>query len=412
MVYDRAELVERLIALLRPGDRIVWGQGAAEPTPVLKAVLEAADRHGAELLVTLAFSDTVDAAVERRFTVQRTGGMGTARRLSGARVLPVHLSALPGLMRSREVRVDVAVVQVSPADLHGRHSLGIDATYSAAALGAARVRIAEVNARMPWLDGHDPVDSATFDLLVHTDRPLLEVPAEELSSVDRAIGRHAAEFIDDRAVLQAGVGRVPGAVLELLSDRRDLGVHTGLLGESIWRLICCGAVTNAHKEIDVGATVAGTLAGSAQMYAMARAANVLVKEAMSTHGLPALAALSRFTAVNSAVEVDLTGQVNAEWTGARFVGAVGGLGDFARAAQLSAEGRSIIALPSTTSDGRSRIVASLHSGTVTVPRSDADVIVTEWGAAQLRGCDVPERVRRLVAVAAPQFRTELSRAAG
>jgi acyl-CoA hydrolase len=403
-------LARSLGELLRPGDRIVWSPGAAEPTPVLREVLAAAADVGAELLVTLPLTDTLDAQVTDRLRVRCLGGLGTARRLRGADVLPVHWSALPRLL-GRELPVDVAVVQVSPPDASGRHSLGVDASYTWAALHAARLRVAEVNARMPWTRGHDPVPTSLFDVVVHTDRPLPEPASPVPTDVERAVARHAAAFVDDGAVLQTGVGRAPGAVLELLADRRDLGVHTGLLDEAMWRLVRSGAVTNARKEVDRGWTVAGTLAGPPELYREAHAARVLVRDATVTHDVRALGALSRFTSVNSALEVDLSGQVNAERAGGRFVGAVGGLCDFVRGAALSDGGRSLLVLPATTSAGSSRIVPSLSDGTVTVSRSDVDVVVTEWGAAQLRGCDLPERARRLVDVAAPQFRDDLAAAA-
>jgi acyl-CoA hydrolase len=406
------DFAARVLALLRPGDRILSSQGAAEPTPVLRDVLDAAQELRCELLITLTFSDTIGPDRERHLDIRRLGGLGSARRLSSPRVLPVHWSALPVLIASREVPVDVAVVQVSHADGRGRHSLGIDASHSWAALRAARVRIAEVNAQMPWTDGHEPVPTELFDLIVHTDRPLLEVVPPPPSDVDLAIARHAAEFIEDGAVLQAGIGRAPRAVLDLLADRRDLGVHTGLLDDGLWQLIRSGAVTNSRKETNAGTSVTGTLAGGAAMYSQARGAGIVVREATVTHGLVSIARLSRFTAINSALEVDLTGQVNAEWTGGRFVGGVGGLGDFVRGAQLAPAGRSILVLPSTSSSGASRVVDRLHDGTVTVPRSDVDVVVTEWGAAQLRGCDLVERARRLTEVAAPEFRAALAGGTG
>lgn len=408
-------LAARLRAALQPGDHLLWSQGAAEPTPVLEALLSvraaAAPGHA---LLTLSFSTTVGPEVADSLALRGQGGLGTNRRLAAAgalAVIPVHLSQLPRLLRSREIPVDIVALQVSPPDAAGRHSLGIDASFAHAAIDAARVVVAEVNRRMPWTDGHDPVPADRFDLVVQTDRPVLEVPMAEPSPVHRAIAGHAAAHVDDGAVLQVGIGAASTAVLAELRGHVDLGVHSGLLGEPLLDLIEAGVVTNARKPVDAGRSIAGTLAGTRRLYECAGAAGILVRDAERTHGVVALAQLPKFTAINTALEVDLTGQVNAERVGNRYLGGVGGLGDFVRGALVAERGRSIVALPSTAARGeRSRIAARLADGTVTVPRSDADVVVTEWGAAELRGCTVRERARRLIRIAAPAHQEELERA--
>lgn len=213
--------------------------------------------------------------------------------------------------------------------------------------------------------------------------------------------------MDEGATLQVGIGSTPRAVVEHLAGHRDLRLHTSLLDETMFSLVDLGVIRNSGPA-GCSAVVAGTLAGSSGFYRAAADAGVAVRDAEYTHGLAVLAASPRFTAVNSAVEIDLSGQVNAEVVAGRSIGEIGGLGDFVRGAMLSEGGRSVFALPATDRSGRrSRIVASLEDGVVTVPRSDVDVVVTEFGVAELRGCSIGERGARLTRIAHPDHRADL-----
>lgn len=393
---------------LRPGDHVIWSQGAAEPTPLLEDVIALREHAtGGALVTSIGFSRTVTAEVTDHLRVRGLGGLGSHRRLTAAgvlEVLPTHLSQLPAAIRRGDVRVDVALVQVAPADVTGRHSLGIDAAYAHAAMDAARLVVAEVNDRMPHTEGHVPVDPDRFDLVLRTDRPLLEVPSRAPSPVERAVADHAAALVPDGATLQFGIGSTPGAVAAALAGRRGLGLHTGLMDDAQFALVRAGAV-----DVERRRPTAGTLAGTRALYTEAAEAGVLVRDVEHSHGLVSLSRLRRFTAVNTAVEVDLTGQVNAEVAGHRYVGGVGGLADFVRGALVSDGGRSVFVLPSTAADGRvSRIVARLAEGTVTVPRSDVDAVATEHGVAELRGRSLAERAERLRAIAHPDHRAALA----
>jgi acyl-CoA hydrolase len=221
-----------------------------------------------------------------------------------------------------------------------------------------------------------------------------------------------AGYIEDGAVLQVGIGAVPDAILRLLKDRRDLGVHSGMIGDGLVDLVEAGVITNARKPIDPGISITGALIGTRRLYEFVnRNPKIGMRSSAYTHDATVLSRLPRLVTINSAVEVDLTGQVNAEQSGSHYLGGTGGQVDFVRAGLRSPGGRSIIALPATARDGKvSRITASL-SGPVTTARSDVDVIVTEFGAAELKGQTLPERARRLVAIAHPDFQEELSRAA-
>ena len=408
---DPHELRVRLRALLRPNDHIVLSQGAAEPLPLIAALDEVRDAaDGGALLLTTRFSDAVHAGMADHLRLRGLGGMGSNRplaRVGLVQVLPLHLSQLPQLMRRGELRVDVTFVQVAPADATGTHSLGIDASYTRAAMSVSRVVVAEVNAQMPSTGGHPRVPTEAFDLVLDTDRPLIEVDLPAASAIERAIGRRVATYVENGATLQVGIGSAPRAVVEHLSERRGLSIHTGLLDEALFSLVGSGVVA-APGSTEVPSVVAGTLAGSHAFYRAAAEAGVELREAEHTHGLAVLAARPRFTAINGAVEIDVSGQVNAEMVGGHSIGAVGGLGDFVRGAMLSVGGRSVFALPATARDGRrSRIVGSLDDGVVTVPRSDVDVVVTEYGAASLRGCTEAQRAARLIRIAHPAHRAGL-----
>jgi acyl-CoA hydrolase len=229
---------------------------------------------------------------------------------------------------------------------------------------------------------------------------------------EEIIARHVGRYIEDGTTVQIGIGAIPDAVMASISDRRDLGFHSGLISDRVADLIENGAMTNARKPIDTGIAVACMVLGTSRLYRFVhRNPAVVMFSVAHTHGAKVISQLNRFVAINSAVEVDLTGQVNAEVAGGVYVGTVGGQVDFVRGAQLAENGRSVIALPSTARNGKlSRIVSRL-SGPVTTARSDADAIVTEFGAADLRGQPLDERVRRMIAIAHPDFREPLEREA-
>ena len=275
----------------------------------------------------------------------------------------------------------------------------------------ARVVIAEVNEAVPYTCGETILGSA-ITVKVPVSRAPVEVAGGKVTATDEAIARACAAFIGDGSVIQTGVGAVPDAILRLLSDRKDLGVHSGMLGDGLVDLVEAGVVTNARKEIDAGVSINGALIGTKRLYDWAhRNAAIRMTPTSYTHDAAVLGRLSRLVTINSALEVDLTGQVNAEQSGSAYMGGTGGQVDFVRAGARSPGGHSIIALSATAKGGTlSKIVPAL-SGPVTTARSEVDVIVTEHGAAELKGQTLAERTRRLIAVAHPDFREELDRAA-
>lgn len=399
---------------VRPGDTIVWGQATAEPRTLTHALV--AQRHAfarLRVFVGIGASPTLQPEHADAFDFVGYSASGTHRALADAGVLdilPCHYSQLPELMHSGPLRIDVVMLQVSPPDAQGRHSLGLAQEYLLAALDAARVVIAEVHPDVPWVHGARTLQAADIDLLVHATHAPLDTATGTPGPVERAIARHVASLIDDGATLQLGIGNVPEAVLAALHDRRDLGLHTGAAGDGVAALAQAGVLTNARKSIDPGVSVAGLLMGGARLRQWAhRNPALALRGTEYTHDAAVLASIDRLVAINSAIEVDVTGQVNAEVAGGVYVGAVGGAIDFLRGAARSKGGLPIVALPATAK-GKTRIVAQL-SGPVSTPRADAGLFVTEHGIADLRGQPLARRVRRLIDIAAPEHREDLERQA-
>ncbi|WP_081011637.1 acetyl-CoA hydrolase/transferase family protein [Burkholderia multivorans] len=406
---------DALSSLIRPGDTVMWGQSHAEPVTLMRALV--AQRHSFKrirVFLGIGLADVLTPEHADAIDFLAYCGSGANRKLARANVLdilPAHYSQLPELVRSGALRIDVVMLQVSPPDEHGRYSLGLAREYLVEALKHARAIVAEVHPDVPWTYGGPFLRAADIDLLVASDTPFPDAAETTPGPVEQAIGQHVASLVEDGATLQTGIGAIPDAVMAALHDKRDLGVHTGSIGDGIAALCEAGVVTNARKTIDAGITVGGVIIGSARVRRFAHRNPALeLRGTEYTHNPHVLRRIERFTAINSAVEVDLTGQVNAEVVGGTYVGAVGGVGDFLRAAQASRGGVPIVALPSTAG-AHSRIVTKL-SGPVTVPRSDACVIVTEYGIADLRGLSLAQRVPKMIAIAHPDHRERLAREAG
>ncbi|KVK91015.1 acetyl-CoA hydrolase/transferase family protein [Burkholderia cepacia] len=393
----------------------MWGQSHAEPVTLMRALV--AQRHSVKrirVFLGIGLADVLTPEHADAIDFLAYCGSGANRKLARANVLdilPVHYSQLPELIRSGALRIDVVMLQVSPPDEHGRYSLGLAREYLVEALKHARAIVAEVHPDVPWTYGGPFLRADDIDLLVASDTPFPDAAATPPGPVEQAIGQHVASLVEDGATLQTGIGAIPDAVMAALHDKRDLGVHTGSIGDGVAALCEAGVVTNARKTIDAGITVGGVIVGSARVRRFAHRNPALeLRGTEYTHNPHVLRRIERFTAINSAVEVDLTGQVNAEVVGGTYVGAVGGVGDFLRAAQASRGGVPIVALPSTAG-AHSRIVTKL-SGPVTVPRSDACVIVTEYGIADLRGLSLAQRVPKMIAIAHPDHRERLAREVG
>lgn len=372
-----------LSSVVRPGDGIIWGQACAEPQTLVEAlVAQRAQLSGVGVFLGSSYSGIVMPEHADHLRLSSYCGTGSNRALADAgvlEILPVPYSQLGVLIRNQKIKSDVVMVQVSPPNAKGEYSLGLGVEYLAPALKQARAVIAEVNDQVPWTYTEPLLRRVDFALVVPSSRPPVFLDYK-VSGLDRTIARNAAEFIPERAVLECGIGSLPNAVLSALKDRRGLGYHSGVICEAV-------------ADLDLASCTGGALMGSQRLFDWAREnPRVRLRSSDHTHGAATLAHIERFVAINSAVEVDLTGQVNGEVAGGSYVGAVGGALDFVRAANASPGGVSITVLPAK------RVVERL-TGPVSTPRSEAGVVVTERGAADLRGCTLRERTRRLLAIA-------------
>jgi acyl-CoA hydrolase len=400
-------------AIVRPGDRVLVGQGGAEALTLTQQLVAQKDRIGPfEIFLGPLYSNTFAPEKCAGIKFSAYGAFGRAASLSrsnGLEIVRQPYSVLTQSFASGALKADVVLIQLA-APLSGRSaSFGLANDYLVAAARHARVVVAEINPQVPWTHGAEVPADFPLHLCVQAAHPPLDIGPSPLSDTERRIAEHTAGLVANGAVLQFGVGAVPDAILAGLAQHRDLGIHSGILTERALDLIACGAVTNAHKTFDRGVSVANLLFTTARLRAHAHD-NPAIRLAPPsyTHGLPVLRRIKAFTALNSAIEVDLTGAINSETVDGNYIGAIGGSPDFVAGANAAEGGRAIIVLPSTTRSGQSRIVAKVE--TVTVPAAAADAVVTEWGVAELRGCDRNERARRMTAIAAPPCRDELLRA--
>jgi len=401
--------------LIRAGDTVGWAEATAEPV-FLTRLLNAQAPRCPPFRVFFALGFATDfAADHRHVTVTAFGGGGAGRRFfagGAGNVIPANISGLCGLIASGRPRIDIVLLQVSGPDAAGNYNAGVGIECLREAMAGARLTIAQVNPMLPWTSGDTLIQPGLIDIQVPASHPVLELPVRTIGKVERAIAAHVASLIPDRATIELGIGLIPEAVTGALGNKRGLGIHSGAIGDGVADLMAAGIVDNRHKEIDPGVTVTLMLIGTRRIYEFAdRNPMIEIRSPRYTHDALVLGNFRRFVAINSALEIDLTGQVNAETALGRHIGLTGGQMDFVRAANRAPEGRSIIALPATSRDRKhSRIVARLADGVVTTPRAEADCVVTEHGIAELKGRTLAERARALTAVADPSFRAELERA--
>lgn len=410
---------ELAVGLISSGDRVFVHGGSAFPAALMRAlVARSADLTGVEL-VHLHLNGEGAAATARAAHLHHRvlfvdGSTREAVATGAATYVPAFLSDVPALFTSGRLRLDVALLHVSPPDEHGFCSLGVSVDCALAAARSARLRIAQTNPRMPRTHGDSFLHVSEFDALVEVDEPLPEAAPAEPTAEHRAIASFAAELVDDGATIQLGIGGIPNAVAAALTDRRDLGIHSEVISDGVADLIERGVVTGARKTINRGKVVVAFLNGSRRLYDFADDNPMVEMRPVDyTNDTRVILRLDNMVAVNSAIQMDLTGQVCAESLGTRMYSGVGGQMDFLRGAAQSRGGHPIIALASTARSGTvSRIVPTLEPGAaVTTTRAHVHWVVTEHGRVDLHGLDVAERARALIAVAEPRFRDELEVAA-
>ncbi len=404
------------IASLPRAGRVFIPTGCGVPTVLCDALSDERERfdrltiYCALLFTPPAFLD----AVPRHFrlvTVQPSAPLDALLRDGRADYLPLRYSAVPGtFVPGGPLPVDAALVQVSPPDARGYCSLGPSVGTSLEVARRAPLLIAAINPNCPRAHGEGFLHITEIDIAVETDLPVVELPPPRVGAVERAIGRHVAGLVADGSTIQIGLGAVPQAILESLTGHRDLGVHSGMLCDGIVPLVEAGVITGACKTLDPFVLAAGEAIGTRRLFDFIDdnpAVHML--PAAKSHGLDYVRRQERFVSINSALEVDLTGQVNAEWLSGRQVAGLGGSFDFTEAALHARGGVSIIALPGTAARGASsRIVPALAAGApVTTPRYAVDYVVTEYGVADLRAKTVRERAAALIAIAHPDMRAAL-----
>lgn len=410
-----AQSPDEVVSRIRSGMNVFVHGAAATPTPLLDALARRLDLSDVTLWHLHLEGEVPFAAAEHagRF---RSVSLFTGPALRGAIAdgradfVPIFLSDIPGLFTSGQVTLDAAIVQLSPPDRHGLCTLGTSVDAARAAVDTAGLVLAEINLRCPRTHGHSTVPLAAVDGWTATDRPLHERPIRPVTPIDAAIGEHVAALVEDRACLQLGIGGIPAAVLGRLGDRSDLGIHTEMFTDDVVPLVEAGVITNRYKAIHPGRSVTSFVAGSRRLFDFVDD-NPLVEfhPCDRTNDTLAIRKIDRMTAINSALQIDLTGQVCADSIGHRIHSGIGGQMDFMRGAAMSRGGKPIIALPSTAQRGSvSRIVAELSPGAgVVTTRGHVHWVVTEHGAVNLHGRTLAERGRLLISIAHPDFRGTL-----
>jgi 4-hydroxybutyrate CoA-transferase len=325
--------------------------------------------------------------------------------------IPIFLSEIASLFRRKEIILDVALIKVSPPNKHGYCSLGTSVDVSLAAIETAKIVLAEINPHVPWIHGHGHIHLSQIQAFVETQDELPTVPVTPTSAQESQIGLHVAGLVEDQATLQLGIGQIPNAVCAHLSQHRDLGIHTEMFSDGVLGLWKTGAITGKYKKKHPGKMVTSFVLGTKELYQFVdQNPEVLILESSYTNDTHVIRQNPKVTAINSALEIDLTGQICADSLGTQLYSGVGGQMDFIRGACLSEGGRPIIALPSQTHKGQSRLVANIRPGAgVVTTRAHVHYIVTEFGVANLYGKSLKERAQSLIQLAHPQHRDSLAR---
>ncbi len=414
---DQAGSAAEAIEKLQSGMNIFVHGASATPTPLLEALCRCSDLTDLRLyhLHTAGPAPFVDPSCHGRITSVSlfTGGpVRHAVQNGDADFIPVFLSEIPSLFRSGRIRLDAALLQVSPPDRHGFCSLGTSVDVARAAADCAPLLIAEINRQMPRTHGHSVLPLSDFAAWTATDRPLHEQPLTIETPVEAAIGEQIAKLIENGSTLQTGIGAIPDAVFSRLSSKHDLGIHTEMFSDRVIDLVHAGVITNRCKRIYPGRIVTSFVIGTRRLFEFVDD-NPLVAFYPSdvTNDTNLLRKIDKLVAVNSALQIDLTGQVCADSIGHRIYSGIGGQMDFIRGAAMSSGGLAIIALRSTAIGGQvSRIVAELTPGAgVVTTRGHVQWVVTEYGSVNLHGLTLRQRGDALISIAHPDFRAELRR---
>jgi 4-hydroxybutyrate CoA-transferase len=413
----RAQSAAQVVSQLKSQHKVFVHGAAATPTALLDAMVERTDLAAVELYHIHLNGPCRFAEPERSAQfVSHSLFCGPALRRpiaeGRAHYLPVFLSDIPALFATRRIALDVALLSLSPPDEHGHCTLGTSVDAAMSAAEHAPIILAEINEQLPRTHGATVVPFDRVSAFVHTDRPLHEAEHGDCDPTSDLIGEHVARLVEDGATLQMGIGAIPDAVLNRLGNKHDLGVHTEMFSDRLIPLITGGVVTNRHKRVHQGRTVTSFVSGTRKLFEFVHD-NQLVHfhPCDRTNDTSLIRKNPRVCAINSALEIDLTGQVCADSLGHGVYSGIGGQMDFVRGATLSEGGRAIIALPSTAKNGQlSRIVPALKPGAgVVTTRGHVQYVATEHGVVDLHGLTLRKRAQALISIAHPDFRAELTR---
>jgi 4-hydroxybutyrate CoA-transferase len=404
---------------VKNGDRVVVGHACGEPPTLVDAlVARAPELKDVEIVHMVAMGPAKYAQPGMEGSFRHNSlfvGAATRKAVSEGRALhtPCFFSEIPRLFRERILPVDVTLMEVSPPDDEGFCSYGVSVDYMVASANSDRVTIAQVNRFMPWTVG-EKIHLDEIDCIVEKDEPIIELKPSVIGDTERAIGENVSKLIEDGSTLQLGIGGLSDALLLFLKNKKDLGIHTEMFSDGVVELAKAGVVTNRKKTIHTGKFVACFLMGTRKLYDFVdHNDDVLMRPVDYTNDPCIIGQHEKMVSINSALQVDMMGQVNAEMIGRNQFSGIGGQVDFVRGCSRSKGGKSIIAIPSTAARGKvSRIVVRLDEGSaVTTSRNDVHLIVTEYGVADLRGKCIRDRARALIGIAHPEFRDSLAKQA-
>lgn len=414
----RLATAEEAVSHVQSGNRVVVAHACGESPTLSRALVSRGPLLEKVEIVHMVAMGKAEYCFEEmggHFVHNSLFAGGTTRgaiNAGRAEYTPCFFSEIPRLFREGYLPVDVVLAQTSPPDEHGFCSLGISVDYTKVAVNFARVVIAAVNPNMPKTLGDSFIHVREIDHIVETDDEIIELPRPRIGSIEEAIGRNVASLIEDGSTLQLGIGAIPDAVLLFLKDKKDLGIHTEMFSDGVVELYEEGVITNRAKTFHPNRMICTFLMGGRKLYDFVHNNPVVEMHTVDYTNDPfVISRNDRMISINSALQVDLVGQVNADTIGYRQYSGVGGQVDFVRGTSRSRGGKAIIAMPATASGGKvSRIVSRLDEGAcVTTSRNDVHYVVTEFGVADLRGRTLRERAHDLIAIAHPDFRAELTR---
>ena len=410
---------EDAVSRIKSGDRVFLHTAAATPQRLIEAMVQRSEElRNVEIVSLHTEGDAPYAKPEYRESF-RLNALFVGRNVrksvqnGDGDAIPVFLSDVPSLFHNKILPLDVALVHVSPPDRHGYCSLGVSVDATLSAVHAAKMVIAQVNSNMPRTHGEGMLHISKIHAMVDVDDPLPETPRHPLSDVEIRIGRHIASIVEDGATLQLGIGAIPDATLAALSGHRDLGIHSEMFSDGVIDLVEKGVINGSKKRSHKEIMVASFLVGTRRLYDFVDD-NPLVEMLPSDYvnDTREIRRNPKVTAINSALEIDMSGQVCADSIGQKYFSGVGGQMDFIRGAALSEGGKPIIALPSTTKNGLSRIVPQLKTGAgVVTTRAHVQYVVTEFGIVNLHGKNLRQRAEALATIAHPDFSEDICRQA-